>query len=109
MEIISLPGYTEQEKEKIAQQYLVPKQQKANGVTSRNVTLSESVLREIIQKYTREAGVRNLEREIASICRKVARRVLSDGRGTKVSLSPRGLEAASITLARGFPSMLAAS
>ncbi|MFC1657309.1 endopeptidase La [Candidatus Moduliflexota bacterium] len=92
MEIISLPGYTEHEKVKIAQQYLVPKQLKANGVTARNIALTESVLRGIIQKYTREAGVRNLEREIASIFRKVARKVVSTSRRAKVSLTQRSLE-----------------
>jgi ATP-dependent Lon protease len=92
MEIISLPGYTEHEKVKIAEQYLFPKQLVANGLTEKNVTLPVAVLREIIQKYTREAGVRNLEREIASICRKVARKVVSGGRRVKVTLSQRGLE-----------------
>jgi ATP-dependent Lon protease len=92
MEIISLPGYTEYEKVKIAKQYLLPKQMKANGLTSRNVAVPVSVLREIIQKYTREAGVRNLEREIASICRKVARKVVSAGRRQKVKITERNLE-----------------
>jgi len=92
MEIISLPGYTEHEKVKIAQHYLLPKQMKANGLTSRNVAIPVAILREIIQKYTREAGVRNLEREIAAICRKVARKVVSGGRRQKVTLSTRNLE-----------------
>jgi len=92
MEIISLPGYTEHEKVKIAEQYLFPKQLEANGLTKKNVTLPVPVLREIIQKYTREAGVRNLEREIASICRKVARKVVSGGRRVKVTLSQRRIE-----------------
>jgi len=92
MEIISLPGYTEYEKVKIAQQYLLPKQMKTNGLTSRNVAVPVSVLREIIQKYTREAGVRNLEREIASICRKVARKVVSAKRRQKVKITDRNLE-----------------
>ncbi len=92
MEIISLPGYTEHEKVKIAQQYLIPKQLEANGLTARNVSIPETVIRETIQKYTREAGVRNLEREIASICRKVARRVVSQGKRKKVPLSVRNLE-----------------
>jgi ATP-dependent Lon protease len=92
MEIISLPGYTEHEKVKIAQQYLLPKQMKANGLTSKNVSVPVPILREVIQKYTREAGVRNLEREIASICRKVARKVVSAGRRQKVTLTTRNLE-----------------
>jgi ATP-dependent Lon protease len=92
MEIISLPGYTEHEKVKIAEQYLFPKQLEANGLTKKNIALPVAVLREIIQKFTREAGVRNLEREIASICRKVARKVVSEGRRVKVTLSQRSLE-----------------
>jgi ATP-dependent Lon protease len=92
MEIISLPGYTEHEKVKIAEQYLFPKQLEANGLTKKNIALPVAALRGIIQKYTREAGVRNLEREIASICRKVARKVVSEGRRVKVTLSQRSLE-----------------
>jgi ATP-dependent Lon protease len=65
---------------------------KANGLTSRNVAVPVAILREIIQKYTREAGVRNLEREIAAICRKVARKVVSGGRRQKVTLNNRNLE-----------------
>jgi ATP-dependent Lon protease len=78
MEIISLPGYTELEKVKIAQRHLVPKQVETNGLTPRSISFSEQALREIIQRYTREAGVRNLEREIAAVCRKVAKRVVRD-------------------------------
>jgi ATP-dependent Lon protease len=92
METISLPGYTEHEKVRIAQQYLIPKQLEANGLSAANVTMPEEVIRDIIQKYTREAGVRNLEREIASICRKVARRVVTGGRRKKTSLSLRTVE-----------------
>ncbi len=72
MEVIEVPGYTEEEKVKIAQKYLVPKQIKENGLTSENITFNEGSIRQLIEYYTRESGVRNLEREIANICRKVA-------------------------------------
>ena len=74
MEIIRLPGYTEYEKYHIAEGFLVPKQVKANGLEDFNIKFSENSVYEIIRRYTREAGVRNLEREIASICRKIARK-----------------------------------
>jgi ATP-dependent Lon protease len=74
MEVISLSGYTEEEKVQIARRHLVPKQLGAHGLRARDVVISNSVLRAIIQGYTREAGLRNLEREIATICRKVAMR-----------------------------------
>jgi ATP-dependent Lon protease len=92
MEIIALPGYTEIEKVKIAKRHLVPKQLEANGLTARNLTLSDAVLREIIQKYTREAGVRNLEREIAAVCRKVARRVARGPREQRTVVGVPNLE-----------------
>ncbi|MGB9598012.1 MAG: endopeptidase La, partial [Candidatus Poribacteria bacterium] len=71
MEILELPGYTEYEKHKIAELFLIPKQLKANGLTPESLNISKSAILSIINKYTREAGVRNLEREIANICRKV--------------------------------------
>jgi len=92
MEIIPLSGYTEIEKVKIAQRHLVPKQLEANGLTSRNLTLSGPVLHEIIQKYTREAGVRNLEREIAAVCRKIARRVARGPRVLRTVVTVPNLE-----------------
>ncbi|MFZ1984615.1 MAG: endopeptidase La [Desulfatitalea sp.] len=76
MEIIRLPGYTEHEKYNIAKAFLVPKQIKTNGLTPEQITFSEKAVYTVINRYTREAGVRNLERELASICRKVARHVV---------------------------------
>ena len=78
MEILRLTGYTELEKLEIAKQYLVRKQIEATGLTAEQITFSDDALREIIRAYTREAGVRNLEREIGNICRKVARKVVGN-------------------------------
>lgn len=75
MEVIRFPGYTEEEKFNIAKNYLWPKQLKSNGVENKNLHLDNEALREVIQSYTREAGVRNLERNLASICRKIAKRI----------------------------------
>ena len=75
METIELPGYTTEEKLHIAKQYLIPRQIKENGLSRRHVTFGDDAVVRIIQSYTREAGVRNLEREIAKVCRKVARAV----------------------------------
>ncbi len=78
MEIIRLPGYTEYEKFHIADGYLVTKQREANGLSGKEVEFSKSAIYTIIQQYTREAGVRNLEREIAAVCRKIAREYMKD-------------------------------
>ncbi|MBV9670027.1 MAG: endopeptidase La, partial [Acidobacteriales bacterium] len=79
MEIIRLSGYTELEKLEIAKQYLVKKQLEANGLTLENLKFEDSAILEMIRGYTRESGVRNLEREIGNICRKVARKVVEKG------------------------------
>ena len=75
MEILQLPGYTEDEKVQIAVKYLVPKQRRANGLTEDEIAIGEEGLRETVRGYTREAGVRTLERQVATICRKVAREI----------------------------------
>ncbi|MDR3687678.1 MAG: endopeptidase La, partial [Coriobacteriia bacterium] len=90
MEIISFPGYTEEEKLHIATDYLVPKQLREHGLTASKINIADSALREIIRRYTREAGVRGLEREIAAICRQVARMVVEGKRG-KTSITQRTL------------------
>jgi ATP-dependent Lon protease len=78
MEVLRLPGYTEQEKHQIAQKFLVPKQLEATGLTKNSLKFSDEALTQIIRHYTHEAGVRNLDREIANICRKVARKVVAE-------------------------------
>jgi len=87
MEVIHFPGYTEEEKVKIAQQFLVPKQLEAHGLSGERLTIDEAALRKIIREHTREAGVRNLERRIATICRQVARKVV-EGETEKVKVIP---------------------
>jgi ATP-dependent Lon protease len=79
MEVLRLQGYTEQEKLEIARQYLVKKQREQTGLSEKNICFSDDAILEIIRYYTREAGVRNLEREIGNVCRKVARRVVKKG------------------------------
>ena len=78
MEVLRLPGYTLQEKLQIANNFLLKKQLKAHGLAKKNVKFTDEAITHIIEKYTREAGVRNLEREIASICRKIAKKVIAD-------------------------------
>ncbi|HOJ21704.1 MAG TPA: magnesium chelatase domain-containing protein, partial [Armatimonadota bacterium] len=77
MEVIHFPGYTEAEKLEIARRFLVPKQREAHGLSSDHLVITDEALVRLIREYTREAGVRNLEREIAAICRKIARRIAS--------------------------------
>ncbi len=79
MEVIELPGYTEEEKLRIGLDFLVPKQRRFHGITEEQLTVTEAAMRLIIREYTREAGVRQLEREIATICRKLARRFVEHG------------------------------
>ncbi len=92
MEVIRLAGYTEDEKINIARQYLLPKQLKANGLKDNEISVSESALRDIVQYYTREAGVRAMDREIAKICRKVVKSLLLSKKPAKVTVSSRNLE-----------------
>jgi ATP-dependent Lon protease len=87
MEIIRLAGYTELEKMSIAKGFLVSKQSKTNGLSPENVAFSDDILLYIIRHYTKEAGVRNLEREIASVCRKVAKEVVRKGPETRIDLT----------------------
>ena len=92
MEIIELPGYTEYEKQKIANLFLIPKQIEAHGLKEENLKFSDDTIFDIIHRYTREAGVRNLEREITSICRKVAKEVVkSDGKDVKIDVGVEDL------------------
>ncbi|HTL35412.1 MAG TPA: endopeptidase La, partial [Kofleriaceae bacterium] len=85
LEIIELPGYTEWEKVAIAKQYLIPKQAENNGVKDLAITWTDEALTAIIHRYTKEAGVRNLEREIATVCRKIAKEWLAAGKQTGVT------------------------
>jgi ATP-dependent Lon protease len=90
MEVIRIPGYTEQEKVKIARKYLLPRQISENGLSGKNVQITDVVIREIIRNYTREAGLRNLEREIGSVCRKLARQV-AEGKKGPFKITRQGL------------------
>ena len=90
MEVISIPGYTEKEKLQIAKKYLVQKQLKENGLTEKRLQIADHAMEKIIQEYTREAGLRNLEREIAAVSRKVARKV-AEGNRKKVMITTKNL------------------
>jgi ATP-dependent Lon protease len=90
MEVIPLTGYTDEEKVQIAQKYLVPKQVKANGLTPEEVSFTDDALRRIVRDYTREAGVRGLERQIATICRKVARDIV-EGNDQHIQITPENV------------------
>ena len=91
MEILRLEGYTEPEKLEIAKRFLIRKQRVATGLTAANMTLPDEAVVHIIRHYTREAGVRNLEREIANICRKVARKVVKEGKSLTAIVRPEDL------------------
>jgi ATP-dependent Lon protease len=92
MEVIRIPGYTEDEKINIAMRYLLPKQIDSNGLKEGELSLSENAMRDIVRYYTREAGVRNLEREVSKICRKVVKELVLHEKGKKISVTPRNLE-----------------
>jgi ATP-dependent Lon protease len=92
MEVIELPGYIEEEKVEIARRFLLPRQASQNGIDQVGFELPDATLRQLIRSYTREAGVRNLEREIGSLCRKVARRVAEEGKQGPVRIDPEGLQ-----------------
>jgi ATP-dependent Lon protease len=91
MEVIQLPGYTEEEKLEIALQHLVPKQIKENALTSKLIQLTSGAIKKIISLYTREAGVRNLERELAAVCRKIARKV-AEGKRRMNKITSQNIE-----------------
>jgi ATP-dependent Lon protease len=91
MEVLRLPGYTEQEKHQIAQRFLVPRQLEATGLAKENVKFTDEAITHVIRHYTREAGVRNLDREIANICRKVARKVVADGKSFSAEMTPNNV------------------
>ena len=92
MEVIRLAGYTEDEKVNIATKYLIPKQIKNNGLEDTEIKIAESAIRQIIRYYSREAGVRNLEREIANVCRKVVKQILKKDTGRAVSVTAKSVE-----------------
>ncbi len=92
MEVIRLSGYTEDEKINIAMRYLAPKQLKVNGIKESELVIAESAIRDIVRYYTREAGVRSLEREISKICRKAVKALLLKKQSTRISVTSRNLE-----------------
>jgi len=91
MEVIRLPGYTEDEKSAIARRYLVPKQTKQNGLKPNELKVQDNAVMDIIRYYTREAGVRNLEREVSKICRKAVKQLLTDKEASSVSVTTKNL------------------
>ena len=92
MEVIRLSGYTEDEKVSIAMRYLLPKQMKNNGVKTHELSVTESAVLDIVRYYTREAGVRSLDREISKICRKVVKSILTKKRASKLVVNAKNLE-----------------
>ncbi len=91
MEVINIPGYTEEEKLEITKRFLVPRQLKENGLKNRHIVFTDEALQEIIAKYTREAGLRNLEREIGNVCRKVARKI-AEGYKRQMKITPAAVQ-----------------
>jgi ATP-dependent Lon protease len=91
MEILRIPGYTEAEKAQIAKRFLVRKARESAGLVETNLTFTDEAIAHIIRHYTHEAGVRSLEREISSICRKVARRVVKEGKQYSINVPPEGV------------------
>jgi ATP-dependent Lon protease len=87
MEVLRIPGYTEHEKHQIAQRFLVPKEIAATGLTKANLKFTDEAVTHIIRHYTHEAGVRNLSREVANVCRKIARKVVADGKGVEIEVT----------------------
>ncbi|MBN1828608.1 MAG: endopeptidase La [Deltaproteobacteria bacterium] len=92
MEVIRIAGYTEEEKLNIGLKYLVQKELETNGLKGKEISFSKGALLEIIRQFTREAGVRNLEREIASICRKLARKIVTDGDSSRIKITAKSIE-----------------
>ena len=92
MEVIRIPGYTEDEKLNIAKNYLIPKQMKSNGLKAEELSIAEPAIRDVIRYYTREAGVRNLERELATICRKVVKSLVLKPRSKQTHVVSRNVE-----------------
>ena len=92
MEVIRIPGYTEDEKINIAMRYLLPKQIESNGLKEGELSISENAMRDIVRYYTREAGVRNLEREVSKICRKVVKELVLHEKCKKISITPRNID-----------------
>ncbi len=92
MEVIRLSGYTEDEKVSIALKYLLPKQMKNNGLRDGELAVNEPALRDIVRYYTREAGVRGVEREISKICRKAVKQIMTEGKQKKIAVTPRNLD-----------------
>src|ERR1700734_2316802 len=88
MEVLRIPGYTEHEKYQIATRYLIPKQLEATGLTKDNLKFTDDSITHIIRHYTHEAGVRNLDREIANVCRKIARKVVAEGKSVTAEVTP---------------------
>jgi len=92
MEMVRLPGYTEDEKLQIGKRFLLPKQKKAHGLNDSMLKITDKAIQKIIREYTREAGVRNIEREITSVCRKVVKNVVSKGKDYSETVTPKKLE-----------------